>query len=538
MSLTGTSLIGTSLSEVTSETAPSPRGAGFRAFNPATGAELESFFARATSDEVERAVSLANEAFAVTKRLSGAKKGRFLRAIAARLDDARDELAALAHEETALPLPRLQGEVGRTSGQLRLFAALVEEGSWVDARLDTPDAGRKPLPKPDVRSMLRPLGPVAVFGASNFPLAFSVAGGDTASAFAAGCPVIVKAHPAHPATSLRVGHLIAEAARECEMPEGIFSLLFDDGYEVGLALVRHPLVKAVGFTGSRRGGLALVQAAASRPEPIPVFAEMSSINPVIITEGALRERGEAIAQGLHAAVTLGVGQFCTNPGLVLVPTGEAGDALLASLKTLVAQTSPATMLTGGICAAYGKGIAKLGNAEGITAHVLPAEAGPQARAALFETSAATLIANPELAEEVFGPSTLVVRTQEGAEMLELVQSLEGQLTATLHMAAEEAAQHTELIGALEEKVGRLIFNAYPTGVEVGSAMVHGGPYPSTSDGRSTSVGTRAILRFVRPVCFQDFPDAALPAELQNDNPLGIGRMVDGKWIPPVPDERA
>ncbi|HEX8463171.1 MAG TPA: aldehyde dehydrogenase (NADP(+)) [Abditibacterium sp.] len=526
MPISGFSIVGTG---VWPQTARGAQGETFRAFDPTQNLELEPVFTSATHDEVENAARLAREAFALTKNLSGAEKARFLRAIASGLEAAKAELIQWSNRETALPLGRVEGELGRTTSQLRLFADLVEEGSWVEARLDAGNPQRAPLPKPDLRSMLRPIGPVVVFGASNFPLAFSVAGGDTAAALAAGCPVIVKAHPAHPATSEIAGQVIAQAARDCELPEGIFSLLFDKGYTVGMALVSHPSVKAVGFTGSRRGGLALMAAAAARPEPIPVFAEMSSINPIFITPGALDERSSAIAKGLHGAVTQGVGQFCTNPGLILLPQGEAGDQFLSELAGLMKETPHGSMLTSGINSAYAEGVKKLSHTVSVTTHAQVEAPQHLSGAALFETSATALLESPELSEEVFGPSTLVVRYESLAELGALAQSLEGQLTATLQITELELADHAELVSILEEKAGRLLFNGFPTGVEVGHAMIHGGPFPATSDGQSTSVGTRAILRFVRPVCYQNFPEAALPAELQSANPLKLHRLMDGKW---------
>jgi NADP-dependent aldehyde dehydrogenase len=493
-----------------------------------TARPFQFLYHSATEADVNHAAQAAASAFSLTRDLSGADRAAFLRAIAYRLDANRTAIAEQAHRETALPMPRLEGEVGRTSGQLRLFATLVEEGSWVDARIDHADPERKPLPKPDIRSMLRPLGPVVVFGASNFPLAFSVAGGDTAAALAAGCPVLVKAHPAHPATSEMVGRIIGAAAEETGMPNGIFALLFGEGHELGLSLVRHPAVKAVAFTGSRRGGCALMVAAAARPEPVPVFAEMSSINPVVITPGALQARSEAIATGLHGAVTLGVGQFCTNPGLVLLPAGEAGDAFLEGLSDRFRQTPLATMLTDGIFHAYESGLTKLANLRGVTVRVLPTPSESMAGAALFETSAATFQDSEALMEEVFGPSTVVVRYGNLEEAREVISGLEGQLTATLHAQDEEISQGLHLLAAMESRSGRVILNGYPTGVEVAPAMVHGGPFPATSDGQSSSVGTRAITRFVRPVCYQNFPESALPLELRESNPLVIERLVDGK----------
>jgi len=525
MSIRGLSIIGIGISQTD---ANASHAQSFRAFDPTQNRELEPVFYNATNDDVEKAALLAREAFAITKKLSGAQKARFLRAIADGLTGAKAELVEWSNRETALPIARLEGELVRTTSQLRLFADLVEEGSWVQARIDASDPTRTPLPKPDLRSMLRPIGPVVVFGASNFPLAFSVAGGDTAAALAAGCPTIVKAHAAHPATSEIVGQVIAQAARNCEMPAGIFSLLFDSGHEIGMALVKHPYVKAVGFTGSRRGGLALMQAAAARPEPIPVFAEMSSINPIFITSGALKERGSAIAKGLHGAVTQGVGQFCTNPGLVLLPKGEAGDEFLKEFADLMQSTPQGTMLTRGIRDAYAQGVKQRAKTASVTTHTHTEAAGNRAGAALFETSLAQLLGNPQLSEEVFGPSTLVARYGDVYDLVLVATSLEGQLTATLQITEAELPEYGDLLDILEEKAGRVLFNGFPTGVEVGHAMVHGGPFPATSDGQSTSVGTRAILRFVRPVCFQNFPEAALPSELQTLNPLGVHRLVEGR----------
>lgn len=507
--LSGTSIIGFQRGRV--------GGVTLQGFNPATGENLEPVFHSASLADVDHAARLAHEAFVVYSHTTGAEKGRFLRRIAENIEALGDDLIKRANAETALPEPRLRNETARTCSQLRLFAELVEEGSWVDARIDPRDPDRKPLPKPDVRSMWRPLGPVVVFGASNFPLAFSVAGGDTASAFAAGNPVIVKAHPAHPGTSELVGLAIVEAVKTCDLPEGVFSLLFAAGNEVGNGLVKHPLIKAGGFTGSRAGGRALFDVASSRPDPIPFYAEMSSINPVFILPGALQERSDQIAAGLHGSVTLGAGQFCTNPGLILLADNKDSDAFLTKLGNLMGDTAEQTMLTPAIHANYRSGVAARTN------HATLECVGT---GALFRTSAAEFLAHPELAEELFGPSTLVVIYTD--ELIDLVNGLEGQLTATIHGSEEDLRTHQDLIRLLETKAGRLLFNGFPTGVEVGHAMVHGGPYPATSDGRYTSVGTRAIYRFARQVCFQDFPNSALPNELKEENPLGIRRMIDGK----------
>jgi len=523
MEIKGLSIIGSGFG--------SHSGAAFRGVDPATGAQLEGDFHRASDADVEKAVGLAVQAFDSYGRLSGTKRGAFLRAIADALEEARDTIVARAQSESGLPIPRLKSEVYRTSGQLRLFAELVEEGSWVDARIDHAEPERKPLPKPDVRSMMRPLGPVAIFGASNFPVAFSVAGGDTASALAAGCPVVVKAHPSHPGTSEIVGRVIQSVVNAEGLHEGVFSLLFDDGYDVGLALVRHPRVRAVGFTGSRRGGVALMAEAAKRAEPIPVYAEMGSVNPVFVLPGALKERGDEIAKGLQFSVTLGVGQFCTNPGLSIVESGEAADEFVSKLRELVSASDPAVMLNHGICDAYHFGTRRFGETDGVkklAAVEVDRGDGAVAGAALFSTDANTFLANESLMDEVFGPSTLVVESGSQEDLVAIASSLEGQLTATVHGTDADLQAHRDLIGILETKVGRVVFNSFPTGVEVCHSMVHGGPFPATSDGRTTSVGTRAIERFARPVAWQDAPESLLPDELKDENPLGVKRMVDGK----------
>lgn len=499
----------------------------FRAVDPATGEPIPPDFETSPLAEVDEAIGRADRAFAEYGRLSGRGRGDLLRRIAAHLEAGREELTGRARQETALPAARLESELGRTCGQLRMFAGLVEEGSWVDARIDRPDPGRQPLPKPDVRSLLRPLGPVAVFGAANFPLAFSVAGGDTASALAAGCPVLAVAHSSHPGTAELAARAITRAVEESGLPEGVFALFFSDDYAVGQRLAGHPLVKAVGFTGSRQGGLALARIAAERPQPIPVFAEMSSVNPVFLLPGALRERGEAIAAGLQASVTLGVGQFCTSPGLVVVEAGAAERSWSARLGELLAAAPAGTMLNPGIHAAYRQGLAAR-REQGVECLAEGDSTAFQGAPALFRTDAATFLKDEALGAEIFGPATLVVTHERRQELLALARSLEGQLTATLHGTPEDLEEHRDLVEILERRVGRLVFNAFPTGVEVGPAMVHGGPFPATSDGRSTSVGTRAVLRFVRPVCYQGFPDAALPEELRDGNPLGLWRQVDGR----------
>jgi NADP-dependent aldehyde dehydrogenase len=506
-------------------------GTAFNGVDPASGANLEPVYHCASPADVDRAANLAEEAFVACRKLSGREKARFLRSIADGIEAIVPELVERANRETALPEARLKGESGRTINQLRLFAQVIEEGSWVNARIDPAQPDRKPLPRSDIRSMMKPLGPVAVFGASNFPLAFSVAGGDTAAAFAAGNPVIVKAHHAHPGTSEMVGQVIARSVLECGLPSGVFALLFGAGSEIGAALVDHPKVKAVGFTGSLSAGKALMQRAAARPEPIPCFMEMSSVNPLFVLPEALHTRGAQIAAGLFGSFTLGVGQFCTKPGLVYLPRNSDADALVAEVKALVGKASPSPMLTEGILKSYRSGIAgRQAHAQVSTIAQASSNSAGSSYAApvLMQIDAEDLLGNPELATEVFGPSALVIRYDSREQLIELAGSIEGQLTATLHGTDADLAAFADLVAILERKAGRLIVNGFPTGVEVCHAMVHGGPYPATSDSRATSVGTYSIYRFVRPVCYQDFPQASLPEELKDANPLGIMRLIDGQ----------
>ena len=507
----------------------SGKGKAFHAFNPATGESLEPAYHSATPYELDRAAKLAAEAFPVYSRISGRERAAFLRTVAAKIEGLVESFAVRTVQETALPVARVRGETARTSGQLRLFADVIEEGSWVNARIDPALPSRQPLPRPDLRSMLRPVGPVAVFAASNFPLAFSVAGGDTASALAAGNPVIVKAHSAHPGTSELVGNAIRESVREHGLPEGVFSVVFDAGFEIGTQLVQHPEIKGVGFTGSRAGGEALMKAAAQRSEPIPFYAEMSSTNPVFILPGALRERSEQIASGLAASFTLGAGQFCTKPGVVILKQDAQADSFARQLRANVEKVTDFTLLTSGIQSAYENGArTRTGKARICAEGPKTEAAGFRVSAVVFEASAHELVNDPHLAEELFGPSTVLTRYSSDDELLEFARGLDGHLTATVHGTPEDLQQNAELLQILEGKVGRLIINGFPTGVEVSHAMVHGGPYPSTSDSRTTSVGTMAIFRFARPVCYQGFPDEALPEPLRNANPLGIWRMLDGK----------
>jgi len=523
IALKGTSIIGFTRGRETEDT--------FTAFDPSTGQAIEPTFHSATAEELDRAAHLADEARIPFGNLPGRRRATFLRKIADNIEALGVTLVERASLETSLPNARFEGERARTCGQLRMFADLLDEGSWVDARIDQAIPDRKPIAKPDMRSMLRPVGPAAVFCASNFPLAYSVAGGDTASAFAAGCPVIVVGHTAHAGTAELVGIAVANAVKECGLPEGTFSLLFSSGYEIGQSLVKHPAIKAVGFTGSRRGGRALMDIAAARPEPIPVYAEMSSVNPTFILPSAIKERGDAIVAGLHASVTGGVGQFCTKPGLVFVPGEDVAGEFKTRFRELISSTQPSPLLTAGIQQAFrSSSDHRRAEVSGYAEHNGDRLSGFAVNPSVFETTAVEYLNTPDLNEEIFGPTTLLIRAQEHEDLLNIARSLEGQLTASVHGTEEDLREYADLIRILETKAGRLIFNGFSTGVEVCPSMVHGGPYPATSDGRSTAVGTRAIDRFSRLVCYQNFPDAALPDELKESNPLGISRMVDGKPV--------
>lgn len=518
------------LSIVAGKQAEASGGAEFRAINPQSGEQLEPQFTSAGVDEVNAAAEAADQAFATYGRTSGRERARFLRSIADGIDTAAAELAARAQLETALPSqPRFQGEIKRAANQFRLFADLVEEGSWVAACIDTAVPDRQPLPRPDLRSMLRPIGPVAVFGASNFPIAFSVAGGDTASALAAGNPVVVKAHPAHPGTSEIAARVIEASVEVCGLPSGIFSLLFDSGIEVGKALVQHPLICAVGFTGSLGAGRALMDLAAQRPRPIPCFAEMSSTNPVFVLPSALRERGSQIAKGLFSSFTASAGQMCTKPGMVFLPEQQEAEPFVAELRALTTGSGAFTLLTPGIAASYHKTLQSRRNRSDVKIGAAAAKVdGCAASATLLETGIEDFVNSPELSHEVFGPASLIIRYQEREAIMRAAEALDGHLTATVIGLPEDLVEYRDLIEVLERKAGRVIFNGFPTGVEVSHSMVHGGPYPSTSDSRFTSVGSQAILRFARPVCYQGFPDAALPDELRNANPLKILRKLNGR----------
>lgn len=503
----------------------------FKAKDPATGKELPTLFHDATLIEVDEAAFQAEAAFKILRNKNGKEKAAFLEAIADEIFALGDKLIQRCKAETGLPHARLNNERGRTISQLRLFAEVLREGSWVDARIDREQPNRKPLPKPDIRYMQQPLGPVGVFGASNFPLAFSVAGGDTASALAAGCSVIVKAHPAHPGTCELVGDTIINAVQKTGMPAGIFNMVQGRSNDVGMAIVKHPLIKAVGFTGSYCGGKALFNAAAQRPEPIPVYAEMSSTNPVFILPGALKDKKDDIANGLAASVTLGVGQFCTNPGLVFLEDSEESNIFIKTAAQHFSETESGIMLTAAIKNSYAKGQEDLAAQDGV--EVLARGKPPcdefQGTPALMQTSAKEFLSSRIFEKEVFGPSTLVVSAETRSELFQIAENLHGHLTVTIWANEADLTKYTDLIDILERKAGRLIINGFPTGVEVCPSMAHGGPFPATTDSRSTSVGTAAIFRFTRPVCYQNFPDRLLPDELKNNNPLNIRRMVDGQY---------
>ena len=517
--MTESSLIGFSKGSVTDAT--------FNATNPATGETSETSFCHASGEDVSNACQLASDASLAMAALSGAQKGSFLRDLADRIDGLVDQLVVTMTAETGLPEPRVRGETGRTTFQLRMFADLVESGDWVDARIDRAQPDRQPLPKPDLRSMLRPVGPVVVFCASNFPLAFSVAGGDSASAWAAGCPVIVKAHHAHPGTALLVGNAVVDSVRASGLPEGAFSLIFGDGRTVGQSLVKHPAIKAVGFTGSRAGGRVLFDLASQRDEPIPVYAEMSSVNPIFILPGLGNEKMSEIAAGLQGSATLGVGQFCTNPGIVFYPRGAGGESMVSEYVEKMKESTSAPMLHKGIREAYAEGLDSLERLDGVEVLVSSAnDTGPgqcHAGACVLSTDSKTFLSDERMVEEVFGPSTLLVSYETPSDLLRIADFLEGQLTASLFGEEMQLSEFEELLDLLETKAGRLLFNQFPTGVEVCPSVVHGGPYPATTDGRSTSVGTGAILRFARPVCYQGFPDHLLPDELKEGNPMEISR---------------
>jgi 2,5-dioxopentanoate dehydrogenase len=522
MSIHGTHILGNSLRTKSGDHI-------FHGYDATQHTPLEGEFTNASVSIINTALDLAMQAFLELKKMSSMDRVAFLERIGEELmqDEALIERCRL---ETGLGVPRLLSERDRTVNQLKLFASLLKEGSWVEAKIDTALPDRKPLPRPDIRQMLMPIGPVAVFGASNFPLAFSVAGGDTASAFAAGCPVIFKAHPLHPGTSERVGEAIIRAAIHTGMPDGIFSMIHGDKHEPGLTLVKHPAVKAVAFTGSFKGGKALFNAAVARDIPIPVFAEMGSTNPVFLLPRAVEARGKQIAEGLVGSISLGVGQFCTKPGIFIGLASEKFDELVNEAGVCVKKLETGPMLSGLMKQNYLDGVNSLLHRDGVEllAKGLQRELKGYGVPYLLKTNLKTAMHDEAIAEEIFGPCSVACVAENKEQVLEYAASLKGHLTATVHGTEDDLEEYGELLALLTDKVGRIIINGYPTGVEVCHAMVHGGPFPATTDSRSTSVGTGAIKRFVRPVAFQNFPQRALPEVLRDENPTGIYRVINGQ----------
>ena len=519
--ITGKNYIGNRLSAKGTKT--------YKTFNPVLNNENVSVHVEATPEEINQAVSLASEAFKEFRSMSGRRKSDFLNAIADEILALDDELISIYCSETGLPEGRAKGERGRTVFQLRSFADLVAQGDWVEATIDTAIPDRIPIPKPDIRKMNIPLGPVVVFGASNFPLAYSTAGGDTAAALAAGCPVIVKSHPMHAGTGELVACAISKAADKTGMPNGVFSNLNSSGIQVGVQLVEHPDVKAVGFTGSIRGGRALLDIASKREEPIPVFAEMGSINPVVILPESLKERGDDLAKTYAGSITLGTGQFCTNPGLILGLKSEELSSFTNKLGKEILEIEPAVMLHPNIHSAY-----KDNKRKAMSQHEVNTVAdykeeiqANHAQQTVLTIEGDSFLKNPVLSQEVFGPFSLVVHCDDTEELETIISNLEGQLTGTLIGEESEVNDYPNVISALQNRVGRLIYNGVPTGVEVCPSMVHGGPYPSSTDSRFTAVGINSIKRWVRPFSYQDWPNNFLPDELKNENPLNILRLVNG-----------
>ena len=503
--------------------------------DPADGTELEPAFGYAGSELAGEAAERAEAAFGPFRAASTEQRARLLELAADEIEAVRDAAVERAHLETGLPVGRLTGEVARTTGQLRLFAATLRDGGWHGVRIDHELPDRQPARRPDLRTRRVPVGPVVVFAASNFPFAFSVAGGDTAAALAAGCPVVVKAHDAHPGTSEIVAAAVTRAVGASGLPAGIFSMVFADGPTVGVELVRHPAIAAVAFTGSRAAGLALVSAAASRPVPIPVYAEMSAVNPVFLLPERLSEAAAELGAAFTGSLTLGAGQFCTNPGIVVGIEGPGLDRFAAAAREAVAASAPAPMLTRRIATSYRDGEARLAANPAI--EIIARAAAPAGdswgSAMLVTTTAAEFIASPDLHGEVFGATGVIVRAAGADQLLDVARAMEGQLTATVHAAAPDASLASRLLPILERMAGRIIFNGWPTGVEVVPSMVHGGPFPATSDSRTTSVGTMAMDRFLRPVAYQDVPDALLPSAVRESNPESLPRLVDGSYTAAV-----
>jgi NADP-dependent aldehyde dehydrogenase len=523
MNLTGKQLIGHRESAKSDET--------FRASNPRSGTELEPVFYESTSEEISEAVELAASVFGVFRNRLARERADFLEAICQETMALGDDLLERASAETGHPLARCEMERNRIIQQAQLFSELIREGSWADARIDLGDSDRQPMPKPDVRSMMQPIGPIAVFGASNFPIAISVLGADTISAFAAGCPVIVKAHPAHPGTCELAARAILSAAKRCNMPEGIFSMIHGRNTEVGRCLVEHPGIMAAAFTGSLAGGRALMDVAAARPVPIPFYAEMGSVNPIFVLPSALAQRKEQIAAGFVTSLTMGVGQFCTNPGLVAGMESDDWEKFSELVAEKVSEFAPSTMLHAGIHEAYTEGI-EIRNKSADLELIGKSSARPnpdacEAAAYVFQTNRQGITSDPTLLDELFGPVSTLVNCGGLEDMVAIAEKMDGSLSASVHGTEEDLVEFHPLLSVLQRKAGRLIFNGYPVGIEVCHSIHHGGPYPAASHSFFTSIGTRCIERFVRPVCYQDWPDSQLPTELQNANPLNVWRMVDG-----------
>lgn len=518
--ITGKNYIGSQLKASGSKT--------FKTFNPQLNKENPWVFTEATQDEIEETVTLANQAFATYKKCSGSEKATFLNAIADEILALGDDLLTQYSSESGFPRGRAEGERGRMIGQLRSFADMLTEGSWVKATIDTAIADRQPAPKEDLRKIFAPLGPVVVFGSSNFPFAFSTAGGDTASALAAGCPVIVKSHSMHIGTGEMVASAIIKAAQKTNMPEGVFSNLIGGGTTLGASLVKHPLVKAVGFTGSIRGGRALFDLAAQRPEPIPVFAEMGSVNPVVLLPNALTENSEKWANAYAGSITLGAGQFCTNPGLLIGIKGAALTKFSEELATAIEKIAPSCMLHPSMQSGFEDGAQKMSAQPGVSKVAqYQGDVAPNYGAqTVLTVDGKTFLENKTLSHEVFGPFSIIVQCENQAELVAVIAQLDGQLTGTIIGEAKELEQHQDVVAAMQNRVGRLIFNGVPTGVEVCPSMIHGGPYPASSDSRFTAVGIDAVYRWVRPFSYQNWPNELLPLELQNENPLQILRMVN------------
>lgn len=504
-----------------------------QAFSPVQQSSLPEKFAVATEEEVNEAAGMAEKAFAVYSKGTAEQKAVFLETIADEIMALGDELIKRAMLESGLPEARLTGERGRTTGQLKLFASLLREGSWVEAVIDEAMPERQPLPRADLRKMLVPIGPVAVFGASNFPFAFSTAGGDTASALAAGNPVIVKAHESHLGTNEMMATAIKNAVQKCNLPEGVFSFVIGEGPVTGLQLVKHPAIKAIGFTGSYKAGMAIYKAATlERAVPIPVYAEMSSINPVLLLPNQLKANVSTIAAQLAGSITLGVGQFCTNPGLIFLINDDATETFIHELKEKLSAIPAGVMLNKNVCSNYYAARNKAIKEDHVTVLHEGADesANTKGSPALLKVVAADFIANPNLQNEIFGPASLLIISNDKADLLKALENVHGQLTGTVMGNTSDYAAYADCINALSAKVGRLIYNGVPTGVEVCHAMVHGGPFPATTDARSTSVGADAIKRFVRPFCWQDCPQELLPIELKDGNPAGIMRKVNGVYV--------